>query len=360
MQVCPVPFASGTGFALKSDGDKATLLNSLRISYGIRVIDPTGMSHAVKYNKAIHSKEIRKRGGSCSFRPKGIPHLLAMTRISEGGGGVCTFIDRRVKDGHFYPRVTLTRFEFFDPRVFDGTVIEGDLVASKNKRFVFVASDILADRGYTMQGVSAQDRRARLAHLLSPLQHRSNLATDICFLRPRAEFAVPALGAALTMTAGLDYDISAVIFRDPLARLGCPGEEDVVFRAYASASAFGKKQHQKGLDSSCCTSETSDTSDGDENDGEEVEDEKVEDKGTVEREKETAVFYVRRTNLPDVFELYKTEEEAVHGGVHAGQAPIAGVPSLKASELLRDASSSRPPKAIEFVMDSRFGKWTPS
>lgn len=345
MQVCPVPFANGTGFAIKNDGDKATLLNTLRVSYGIRVMDPSGMSHAVKYNKALHSREIRKRGGSCAFRPKGVPLLLAMTRISEGGGGVCTFIDRRVKDGHFYPRITLTRFEFFDPRVFDGTVIEGDLVSLPSGVSTFLASDILADRGYSMQGVSAQDRRSRLTHLLCPLQHRANLGTDVCFLRPRTEFAVPALSTALAVAPGLDYEISAVVFRDPMARLGCPGEEDVVFRAYGNRPRPQRSDEQEEQD--------------DEEQDDDEEDDEQDEEDQPRKPKETAVFYVRRTNLLDVFELFDTEEEAVHGSAHAGQAPIAGVPSLKASEMLRDASASRPPKAIVFEMDPRFKKWTP-
>ena len=345
MQVCPIPFANGTVYALKSDGDKATLLNSLRVGYGIRVIDPSGMSHAVKYNRALHSKEIRKRGGSCAFRPKGIPLLLAMTRMSEEGGGICTFVDRRVKDGHFYPRVMLTRFEFFDPRVFDGTVIEGDLVSFCTARSVFVASDILADRGYSMQGIASQERRERLTHLLSPLQHRANLATDVCFLRPRPEFAVPALSNALAMASTLDHEIAAVVFRDPNARLGCPGEEDVVFRAYSKKETRNEVVKEEAEEE-------------EEEEKEETEDDETEDKDE-EKEKERATFFVRRTNLPDVFELYRTKDEAIHGNADVGQAPIASVSSLRASELLREASTTRPPRSIEFEMDPRFRKWTP-
>jgi hypothetical protein len=354
MQVCPVPFAGGTGFALKSDGDKALLMNTLRASYGVRVIDPHGMTHAVKYQRATHAKEIRKRGGSCSFRPKGIPHLLVMTRNEshEVSVGICAFMDRRVKDGHFYPRITLTRFEFTDPNVFDGTVIEGEIVRTRcsnsSSHWVFVASDILADRGYSLQGMSAQDRRDRLVYLLSPMQHRPHLGMDVCYLRPRAEFAVPALASALATVKDLDYDISAVVFRDPAARLGCPGEEDVVFRAYgkpSNVSNAGKDNRRKD--------DVSD--DGYQEDVSDDEDEPVEEPALPQ----TAHFFVRRTNLPDVFELYETETDAINGSVHVGSAPIAGVPTLKASELLRDASTSRPPKRVEFVMDARFGKWTP-
>ena len=349
MQVCPVPFAGGTGYALKSDGDKALLMNNLRASYGIRFIDPHGMAHAVKYQRAVHAKAIRKIGGFCSFRPKGTPHLLVMTRDEshEVSSGICAFVDRRVKDGHFYPRITLTRFEFTDPNVFDGTVIAGEIVRTQhNQQWVFVASDILADRGCSMQGMSAQHRRDRLVHLMSPTQHRPHLGIDVCYLRPRAEFAVPALPSAVQSVKDLDYDISAVVFRDPAARLGCPGEEDVVFRAYCNCKPTNTRRGDEIPES--------DADDADD------ENETVDDDKPLEPAHPiTANFFVRRTNLADVFELYDTETDAINGSVNVGSAPIAGVPTLKASELLRDASTSRPPKRIEFVMDARFGKWTP-
>lgn len=351
MQVCPVPFAGGTGFALKSDGDKALLMNHLRATYGIRVIDPHGMAHSVKYQRATHAKEIRKRGGSCSFRPKGSPHLLVMTRNDslENPSGVCAFVDRRVKDGHFYPRITLTRLEFMDQKVFDGTVIEGDVVRTSNGHWVFVASDILADRGYSLQGMCAQDRRDRLVYLLSPVQHRPHLGIDVCYLRPRAEFAVPAMTSALASIKDLDYDISSVVFRDPAARLGCPGEEDVVFRAYGKPAQH-KNRHESDVDVDRDDVENGDVDDGDE--------ENITSPESIQSIP-TAKFFVRRTNLPDVFELYDTETDALNGSVHVGSAPIAGVPTMKSSELLRDASTSRPPKQVEFVMDPRFKKWIP-
>ena len=66
---------------------------------------------------------------------------------------------------------------------------------------------------------------------------------------------------------------------------------------------------------------------------------------------EVRMFFVRRTQLPDVYELYDSAERALAG---EPGAPIAGVPTLRASMALREAV---PGVALPFEFSQRFGRW---
>jgi hypothetical protein len=356
MQVCQVKLGSGVGYCLRQDVDKREILEGLRSSYGVRVTGRNGGGPGEEVRYRGHGKRIRKAGYWASLRPRGVRMYLAMVRASHAGGnGICAFIDRRVSDGHFYPRVILTRLEFRDADVFfDGTVFVGDMVRLKDQRHTFLVDDIHAFCGRDMRGVTTYERRYFLDRALS--MHRPDFACDLCHLRVRPVISLEALGHLLVAKepfSDLDYDVNAIVFRDPRGRMDRPGDEDVVLHL---SKAEGKKTPGKP------TEDDNDNDNDMDDDGNDMDDDEgdVDDEGDKKKEKEEEeeeeikhTFYVKKTSIPDVYELHETSSSRTTPGV----APIAGVPSIATSKLLRDASASNTP--LEFSMSRRFGKWVP-
>ena len=361
MQTFPVRFAGGTGFALRSDADKGKLLAEMRSAFGVDPVVPSGSR---RYSGAEHARDLRRSGGRyvAALRPRGIPQLLYLTRVE--GAGVALFVDRRVSDGHFYPRMVLVRLGFAD-RVFDGTAVEGDLVRlSDGVRWVFLASDLRAYCGRDARGQDAIRRLKDLSELVSPATHRPDLVIDPCFVRARQHFSVARLrevieGQVLKQGA-LDYEVAAVVFK----ALGQHDGDDIVFsvpRAVHQQHTPASGAAEAAQASPAATlppphvedAMTRDEEEDDEvhgllsDDGEEEEEEEEEVVETIVRD-----FFVRRTQLPDVYELYNTYERA-----QAGEpgAPIAGVPTMRDSVALREAP---PGVAVAFEWSARFERWT--
>ena len=355
MQVSPVPFGATTGYALRSDADKARILREMRDSFGIVVPEERGRT--TRYRGSDHARDLRHSGGRyvAMLRPRGTPYHLYLTRI--GGAGVAAFIERRVSDGHFYPRIVLVRLSFAE-RVFDGTVVDGDMVVVKSGSHVFLASDL---RAYCGSAITAITSMQALGELVSRRMHSPEPATDVCFVRACPFFAVSRLGDAVRqnlINGGLDYAASSVLFKD----IG--GGGDIVFalpssfqRSARHASAPTSSPSPSPASAPAPVEEAEEEEKGEEEEEATTTDDDDDDDqgGSGQTSRRRAAFYVRRTELPDVYELYGEAAQAKSAAGLPG-AMIAGVPSLRASAALRAA---RPDVPFEFEFNERFQRWVP-
>jgi hypothetical protein len=371
MQVVQVPFCDGTAFALRSDADKARVTAGLRDILGLdteRVL----RGQAQRYNGRTHAACLRRPRDArfvASLRPKGSRYLVVFLRLDDhdcGGGGACVFIDTCVREGHAQPRMLLVRLHVLDPAVCDGTVLTGELVLVNNSRWAFLASDLLADRGQLTHGLGLHERADRLARVLSPASIAPNIATDPCFLRAKRYFPVTQLRSVLQDDAGgfrggrnavggCDYAVNGVVFT-PVRGTGMPDEEilfswhedDRVPRGQGQGQGQGQGRGQgqgqgqppppppppPALEQSVAPSPPPPP--------------------PLPSPPRVRTFHVRATTMPDVYELYDTAEAAAHG---TAGAPIAGVPTMRHSSLLKLAVSVGGP--LEFVFSDKFHKWVP-
>jgi hypothetical protein len=404
MQATPAPFGASVGFSLKYDADKTRLLGDLRELTGLHV--PDRGARSARYCGADHAREIRAKGGSnfaVSLRTRGNPYYLFLTRVD--GVGVCTFIDRKVQDGHFYPRVVLAHL-CFDERVFDGTVIEGDLLRMDGggggnpppgpprrhfgyvsevspppppppprnasgasgggpggglpPHWVFLCNDLLADCGTDLRatGDRLDERLRRLSRVLSPSSHRPDIATDVCLFRSATYFSVPQLRGVVEQQLApgkLDFDVNAIVFRS-FGPIG-GGVSDVVFslprpqmhHLHVSQQPHGQDRNNQQDDGDYDYYGM--PSGGDEAFSA-ADEEQAAVVGDVLRDR---AFFIRQTDVSDVYELYDTAEAAAKGG----GSLIAGVPTLRDSAAMREAAST-PEVAVQFAYSARFGKWVPT
>ena len=370
LQTSPVRFGDGTGLYVRNDADKAPLLCDMHKRFGARVPDQPGFR---RWHRSL-AREVRCGRFSACLQAAGSMLCYLYVAGIEGVGCVCAFVDRVVRDGHFYPRIVLARLGFA-PEAYAGTLLEGELVRLDSGRHVFAIGDARAVCGAFFGAGSGSaagvDLRGRLDAVRDLLARgfAPDLALDVCALRLKRFFSPQRPGGLRAVVRAyllpgspnaLDYDVAAVVFK-AVGGGHDPGT-DVHFvlpRAHqrtgpAEASARGAagtaRQSAAGLQDGDGDGTSDGTSDGDEGDGGGGDDD-------IQKTRDVREFFVRATPMPDVYELHDTYASALASpGFGAQDALLAGVPSMKASAALR---SARPGKPVAFELSAKFGKWVP-
>lgn len=372
MQASPVPFCDGVAMNLRSDEDKARILRDIADSFGIHVLNKS----CERYH-AGWAPLLRRGGHMVGLRSAGAACLLYMTRYDFGG--VCVLVDRRVQRGHFFPRMTLVRLAF-DDALFDDTLVDGELVRSKDTgRWVFLASDLLAESGRALvppqqaqggrptRGLPATERIARLQRIVmarfAPDDH------DLFAVRVKRYFALDDLRDVVErVLPGLDYDVRGIVFKPVQPRCGGSGAAmDVQFVMWHPKRGGGGGDGNAQAPLRQEDEEEEDADEGDD-DAAIVEPEGDDgaaggDDGEPPEPERRAVLFVRRTGMPDVYELFESKEDAASTAVGSAVL-VAGVPSMHASQALAAAfAGGAPPTAVvplTFRFDPRFGRWIPA
>lgn len=335
-QTTQVQFCGGAGYALRCEADKARLLADMATRFGV---DALYWRHERYSGKTARALRFR-RGVMASVRPDGRRYLLFLTRVAFSG--VCAFVERRAPEGVVQPRVILGRLAF-DDAAFDDTIMDGELVQCKDGSHAFVATDMFADCGEPLGAAGLAARLDRLGAFVRtrfrPDDH------DPCALWVADHVPVDQLRGALAAPAiaALPYACRGVCFKMPSAR--DDGEADVVF-------AFPQTRSDRPEDGDCRDGAEDDDDDADDvafPENEPIDDDAAcDDDDGVERE-----FEVRRTGMPDVYELLQDDGRP---------ALIAGVPTLRASRAMLDAFAGMPGHAtarMTFAFSRTFGKWVP-
>jgi hypothetical protein len=190
MRTCPCSFAGGTAIALVDDLASRALLNQLEALTAVKadaksyvasrdmlvLRGRTGADDSPDYNpeRLLLDAGIgagADAGAGCLLhaRTRGAPYLLFLATV--GNQPVCAYVSRRPGQagqaghaGRGGPRVYIDSQVFCDERLFDGTVLAGEMVrgdafsapkgpafaapnAEPEERWVFLVDDCLASRG---------------------------------------------------------------------------------------------------------------------------------------------------------------------------------------------------------------------
>lgn len=364
MDTFHTPWASGVAHALKNDADKARIVQELQEVFGVAVTQ----RRFDRYTGGL-ARHLCRGQHLLALCAVGTPYFLYLTRTSYATGGLCVFVDRRLAPGQFHPRILLTRLAF-DDALFNGTLIEGDLVTpcgAKPTRPVFLMGDLLGVEGCSLlrARVRCLDRLQRLQRLQAA-QHHADPATDACALAVRPVFQLSQLRVVLELVVPhLNYACRGLAFRS-LTDTGVEAR-DVMF-VFPQPQPL-QPQPQPLLVTSGVEGLPPNTDQIDQQ-PQWAESQEGEDEGEgaaqvqvlLEAPAEEAMFFVRRSHLPDVYYLYSTEESAHTGCVD--DALVACIPSLSASVWMKaqfsgHASAAHAAIRLKFRFHQGFRKWVP-
>lgn len=139
-----------------------------------------------RYANIINSKSISylsKQPHVICLKTGGANYFLFLTKIN--GVNKCLFIDRKTKKGYTLPRIIAANFRFSD-EVFDGTVLDGELVRDKHDNWMFLLSNIITYKGENVSGNLAT-RYNKMYELLTK-HYKEDPHFDICYLRVKKLF----------------------------------------------------------------------------------------------------------------------------------------------------------------------------
>lgn len=355
------------------DATRALIARELQVRYGVRVPGPSLHKQHERFHHKTHAPEMHRFPGDwvASFEVGGaVPSFLWLTNelpmsMHHNSGACCVLVEQRLRQTNngiqniqniqniqkVIPRMSLIRLTFH-PKVFGGsTLIQGDVVTMQNpsRTRVFLATDLWAEAGEVLAPqVPFGDRLLRLQHLVNAA-HSPNLVGDALTLRVRPYFPISQLHNVVTMRLPLDYGngtgngngggtILGVLLRSihhgsrSIVRLFPTKKAEAEVTTKTKAVALAPLEEDPEEEDPDYYDYTDDSEDRD-------------------NEEDVTMFYVCATSVSDVYELKHALSDAV-------PVDIAGVPSMRDSQCLREAAEAA--TAIPFRRQMRFqNKWVP-
>lgn len=123
---------------------------------------------------------------------------------------MCIYIDRKICRGYTQPRIIYTNFRM-DDKVFNGTLVHGELVKMPNNKWIFMINDIMA---YCGEKLTHTDKITRIKCIYKLLrQHYTyDSILDVCELQVKRYFTYKEMPKMLQLVPKLPYQVNGLVF----------------------------------------------------------------------------------------------------------------------------------------------------
>lgn len=206
-----ISFCNKTADNVVDKGLKTLIIKLLKENYDINL----QQKNYVGLNPKI-IKNVSNNQHLLSLKSTGNPYYLFLVKINNENR--CFFIDQKVKTGFSLPRVIHVNYHF-DNKLFDGTILDGDLVRDRASRWSFIVSDLVV---YCNHKLSQPDNpkydknildRVRKLHDIASTSYQPDPVYDICPLLIRKYFVYSEFDTMVNeFMVGLPYQIKAICF----------------------------------------------------------------------------------------------------------------------------------------------------
>ena len=309
-QVSEISFCSRIGFNIKMDETKKRILEELESKFKFKVIQ----KHNEKYNDNIISK-LNNNPHLISVRTNGNPYLLYLTKLNFVNQ--CIFVDKKVQSGYFLPRIIMSKFRF-DDALFEGTLIDGEMVKDQDGNWIFMICDIIGYKGVYLENINLV-KRLNIIYDIYKNQFCKD-EYDVCHFQVKKYFRYEEIEYMITdFIPQLKYSCRGIYFKplflkfkDILYNFDDSVIQKVMRKKYKSISNFLTIEDKERIVSSELQSQT-------------YLSKQLNAKVSNNETEKHKLFYVKKTSQPDVYELL--ENNIVFGN--------ACIPSLKVSKMMR-------------------------
>lgn len=333
MHVGTISFCDRIGYNIKCDLVKKDVLTDIE-RFGVKIIQ----KHYEKLTPASLPILNNNPHLICT-KTNGNPYLLYLTKKNDVNQ--CIFIDKKVQQGYFYPRMVMIK-AWFDDELFVGTLIDGEMVKDNANKWIFISNDLIVNNNILMTNVNLLKRIQILIDIFEK-KYMHDPWVAYCRFEVKRYFHYEELDHVMNSfipsipysTRGLIFKSLHLKFKDFLINFDDKLIKNVKRETYKHVSDFltktdqivEKKQEPVKIVHNKLSSYT------------------CNDAGE-------AIFYCKKTNTPDVYELTNNSNEVF----------IACVPTMKISKLLRDAMVDC--NVIDKIVvcctwNTKFNKWMP-
>ncbi len=326
-----ISFAGKVAFNIKMDDIKKRILEDLETKFHFKVIQ----RHFDKYEDHMINK-LNNNPHLISVRTNGNPYLLYLTKFNFVNQ--CIFIDKKIQQGYYYPRIILSKFRFQE-ELFHGTLFDGEMVKDNEGKWIFIINDIIGHKGIYLENVNLVKRLNIIYNILQ--QSYINDEYDVCYFQVKKYFKYEELeDMIIDFIPKLKYSCRGIYFKplylkfkDILYNFDDSLIQKVMRRKFKSVSNFLLLEETQELPERKIIS-------------------KIQSSQNISNTNNKE-FFVKKTSQPDVYEILENKTDTVL---------IACIPSLKASKLMRQifADKNLTDKVLmECEYNEKFSKWMP-
>jgi len=347
MQLTRISFCENVGWNIKDIKFKEKILQELEQNYNIKIIQ----KHFEKFDINKSLEKIYKFPYILSLKTNGNPYLLYLTKINNINQII--FIDKKIQSGYTIPRIILSNFTFAD-ELFNGTLIDGEMIKLQQEKWLFLINDIYGYKGYSLQNIELIERINILYNLFE--QEYKYDSFDICSFQIKKYFKVQELEYMINdFMEKLQYNCRGIYFCPKYLdkkRILCNFDDnlikDTVRVKYQKNSIVLGDEIQKIIN--------------DDNKEELINIEKKKDiimedislNQSTSQDLNITKFYIEKTSLVDVYNIYNLKNEKLDDMII--------VPNLKTSKMMQDIFQFKNfniKVLFECKYNDKFNKWQP-
>lgn len=200
-----ISFCDRVGFNIKSSDVKDAILAELESKYGIRILQ----KHWYRLD-ATSVRHLDRSPHYACLRSNGNPYYMFFARHEHTN--IIYFVDKKVQPGYEKPRIILGKGRFSD-ELFDGTVLDGEMVKDSNGSWVFLINDIVAFEGRVLYHKILSDRVGIIFDILKN-RYRPDDLLDVCLFQVKKYFPCSAgtVEEMLEFSSSLPYTNRGIYF----------------------------------------------------------------------------------------------------------------------------------------------------
>jgi len=171
MQTGIISFGDRVAWNIKCNLTKDIILNEIYNLYGIRIIQ----KHYYKLDES-NINHLTKVPHLISLRTNGNRYYIYFTKYNDVE--IIYFIDMKIHTGYEKPRIILAR-GLFNKSLFTNTLLEGEMIKTKENKWIFIINDIIAYEGKKLDKLILPERLKIIYNLLNE-KYRADNICDVC------------------------------------------------------------------------------------------------------------------------------------------------------------------------------------
>ena len=205
MQTGIISFGDRVAWNIKCNNTKDLILDEIYNLYGLRIIqkhnfklDETNIGHL---SKVPHLMSLRTNGNR---------YYIYFTKYNDVE--IIYFIDMKIHTGYDKPRIILGR-GLFASSLFLNTLLEGEMVKTKDAKWIFIINDIIAYEGKKVDNLILP-KRLELIYNLLDTKYTKDKVCDICSYKVKSYYYISkkSLDELLDYSKKLNYTSRGIYF----------------------------------------------------------------------------------------------------------------------------------------------------
>lgn len=205
MNAASISFCDKVAFNINNDEVKKNIIGDLEKHYAIKIIT----KHYEKFDSDKSIEVVNRVPHLICLRSNGNPYFLHLVKYNFTQ--YCIFVDKKIQQGYYFPRMVVTRLSFADC-LFEngGTLFEGEMIKGSNG-WTYSIVDILVHQGKHLIDINLPRRLNVVYHILSQ-QYKFD-DSDVCKFNVKKYFTYQQYGEVCKHVNSLPYTTRGVIFR---------------------------------------------------------------------------------------------------------------------------------------------------